>query len=102
MGRTMRDGGRGLAILGVAAPAALAALESFLLAADTPPPGDGAQPPSLGALVVAGIAFFGLVILFVMIAVHKWSRKHKVEEREAEESDEAETPEIDEAEDAPQ
>jgi hypothetical protein len=93
-----------LAILGAAAPAALAALESFLLAVDTPPAGDGAQPPSLGALVAAGAGFLGLVILFIMIVVHKRSRKHKVVEREAAEPepDEVEPSEMNEAEDAPQ
>ena len=97
MGCMMRDSGRGLATLAAVAPAALAAFESFLLAADTPPPGADAQPPSLGALVAAGAGFLGLVILFIMIVVHKRSRKHRVEEP-ADAAAEPESPEPDESE----
>jgi uncharacterized membrane protein YhiD involved in acid resistance len=81
MKRTTRDNGRGLATLAVAS-AAVVALDSLLLA-ETSPAGADAQPPSLGALVAAGAGFLGLVILFIMIVVHKGSRKRKVEEVEA-------------------
>jgi len=78
---------------------ALGCVASPLLASETPPADAGAQPPSPGALVVAGIAFLGLVILFIMIVVHKRSRKHKVEEPAAAEP-EPESPEPDESEEA--
>ena len=97
MKRTVQVCGHVLPVLVVAA--AVVALESFLLAADTPPPGADAQPPSLGALVVAGIGFLGLVILFIMIVVHKRSRKHKVEEP-TDAAAEPESPELDESEEA--
>ena len=95
MKRTMRDSGRRLATL-AAASAAVVALDSILLA-ETPPAGADAQPPSLGALVAAGAGFLGLVILFVMIAVHKRSRKHRVAEPAAAEPEpeEVETAEAD-------
>ena len=95
MRSTMHDGGRGLATLA----AALGGAVSPLLAAETSPAGADAQPPSLGALVAAGIGFLGLVILFVMIVVHKRSRKHKVEEPAAEDP-EPDIPEPDESEEA--
>jgi len=72
--------------------AALGGVASPLLAADTPPPGADAQSPGLGALLAAGAGFLGLVILFIMIVVHKRSRKHQVVEREAAEP-EPESPE---------